>query len=416
MTFDLAESYLDTVDTDPHPFYEELRSRGDVVWDDRMNAWLVVGAEALKAVMMDDSTFAQPYLSMKAGEGYRALRLNNPRSFQFLTGDLHRAMHRWWLRELLSPQWVARYREDVVVPVVKELLDGLEKRDTFDIVDDYAERIPVAIFARLMDLPDRSPEQLAIIKGLNDRIAEFANVANSLQLEGEASAEAKAIQERAVAAAEVLNAMLLPLAKERKAGTGTDFISRLWAGGKTIFPDWNETDTLDACRRLLFAGSDTTTLSIANGFNMLLTDPKLLNNVRSGDSATTSRFVEEVLRLNGSVQFRPRRATVDAELGGQKIASGDMVISILQAANRDPAQFQCPHAADLDRKNGRTHYTFNTGPRSCPGANLARAELIEAIGQALERFPNLALVPGNKPALKGFMFRSYRPIWVKQRR
>jgi hypothetical protein len=36
------------------------------------------------------------------------------------------------------------------------------------------------------------------------------------------------------------------------------------AGGPAIFPDWNEADTLDACRRLLFAGIGTTTHALVN--------------------------------------------------------------------------------------------------------------------------------------------------------
>ncbi|MBX3321247.1 MAG: cytochrome P450, partial [Nitrospira sp.] len=401
------ESYWDTEDRNPHPFYDALRARGDVVWDNHIKAWLVTGAAANRAVLMDDSTYIQPYLSMKAGEGYRALRLNNPRSFHFLTGEEHRAMHRWWLMDLLSPQWVAEYMDTVVTPIIGRILSSLEGREEFDIADEYAERIPVAIFADLMDLPDRTTETLARIKKLNDRIADFATIANSLKLEGEPTDELLAVQRSAIAASEELNEMLRPVVEERKERRGEDFVSRLWAGGPALYEDWNSTDVLDASRRLLFAGSDTTTLSIANAFYMLLTDESLLQQVRAGGRPAIAKFVEEVLRLNGSVQFRPRRAMKDVELAGQKIAKGDMVIAVLQAANRDPAHFACPHVVNLDRKAIRAHFAFNVGPRSCPGSNLARAELVESIAQMLNRYTTIRLVNPGEPVLRGFMFRSY---------
>jgi len=406
------ESYWDTENRSPYSYYEKLRSEGGVVWDERMKAWLVVDAAPIRTVMTREDIFSHPYTSMKAGEGYKALRLNNPRSFQFLVGEEHQAMHRWWLKDLLSPQWVAKYHESVVAPIVTRVLNDLAGRNTFDLVDDFAERIPVAIFAELLDLPDRSDAALAHIKRLNDHIAEFANVANSLRLEAQDAEQAKIVQQRAVHAAQELNELLSPVVYARKGGDGDDFVSRIWAGGNKIFPDWNEIDTLDSCRRLLFAGSDTTTISLENAFYMLLTDAELMASVREGGRERMPAFVEEVLRLNGSVQFRPRRASKDTELAGQKISQGDMVLAILQGANRDETVFSCPHAIDMQRKNGRNHFTFNLGPRSCPGSNLARVELREALSQALEQFVNIKLVNPSEPTLRGFLFRAYRPLHV----
>lgn len=406
-------SYWDTERHSPYPFYETIRAQGEVVWDPHLKAWLVVSTKAAKSVMLDDTLFAQPYASMQAGEGYRALRLNNPRSFQFLTGEKHRAMHQWWVSDLLSPRWVTQYRAVTVDPVVRQTLDTLQGRDRFDLVDDLAERVPIGVFAALLDLPDRSWSALAPLKAANDRIAEFASIANSLKLESSPSAEVMAIQERAIAAAESLNQYLRPIIEERRHGKGTDFVSRLWVGGPRIFEDWNAIDTLDSCRRLLFAGSDTTTHAIANAFHLLLTDPELRAKVRPDDPGVISRFVDEVLRLNGSIQFRPRRATADVELGSASIAAGDMLLVVLQAANRDPAQFACPHVADLERKNGRIHLAFNTGPRVCPGAALARAELAETVAATLARFPGMRLAPdAAKPVFEGFLMRSYRPLQV----
>jgi cytochrome P450 len=378
-----------------------------------MRAFLVVGNEAVRTVLQDDTLFMHPFSTMQAGSAYAKIRGENPRSFFFLHGEKHREMHRWWVRDLLSPQWVARYRTSAVQPVVAELLDELESRNSFDLVDDYIAHLPLRVFVQLLDIPDKSPASLKHLKRLNDDIAAFASLASALKLEGEVSDKTHALTDRAVIAAKELDELLRPIVRERREKRGQDMVSRLWDGGPSIFPDWGESDTLDACRRLLFAGVDTTTHALANAFYMLLSDTSLFTQVREGGQGAVEHFIEEALRLNGTVQFRSRRVTADTELDGVPLMKGSMVVVILMAANRDPAVYGCPHAVDVNRKQLRNHLAFLTGPRSCPGATLARAELAEGLGAAIRRFPFMRLEEDTKPGFHGFMMRSYRPLRVR---
>ena len=413
MPAQINETFWDTTNLEPYDFYERIRAHGEVVWDPSMKAWLIVSMAASKQVLQDDSLFLHPVLTMRAGETYMQIRGNNSRSFFFLQGEKHREMHRWWVRDLLSPQWVSQYHEKAVRPVIARLLDSLAGRKGFELTKEYADRIPVGIFSELIDLPNRNEALLAQLKQLNDDIARFASLAHALKLETEPTEENKAIAARAVEAAKELDEILRPVVQARRTGTGEDMISRLWAGGPGIFADWNESDTLDSVRRLLFAGVDTTTHLVANAFHMLLSDDQLMQKVRSGDSQTIASFAEEALRLNGSVQFRPRRAMADTEVAGVPIKKGEMVVVILMAANRDPAQFECPHLVDIERKNPRSHISFLHGARSCPGATLARVELAECLGAALRKFPQLRLDhTAAKPVFGGFMYRSHSPLHV----
>ncbi|MCW2984329.1 MAG: hypothetical protein JWR63_1899 [Conexibacter sp.] len=415
MTTTGSPSFWDTTDREPYAFYEEVRRQGEVVWDPNMRAWLVVSSAAARFVLRNDDLFQHPYLTMDAGETYLKIRSGNKRSMMFLRGDEHRAMHRWWIRELLSPAAVERYRPSVVEPAVDRILDSLRGRTAFDLVDDYAERIPVAVFANLLGFEDRGDASLANLKELNDHIGAFASVANSLRFEGDdPDPEHVAIAARAVAAGDELNRILTPMIEARRDGAGDDFISRLWAGGHTVFADWNDLDTLDACRRLLFAGIDTTTHAIANALHMLLNDPALMATARGASPEILQRLADEALRLNGSVQFRPRRATAATTVGNQDIAEGDMLIVLLLAANRDPDRYTCPHEVRLDRETPRDHLAFNYGPRACPAATLARLEVVTAIRAVLAAFPELRSDADAAPAaFTGFLLRSHRPLNVR---
>lgn len=412
-TAEALPPFLDTEGSEPYPFYERIRDRGGIAYDEGMRSWIVVDHALAQTVLRDDVLFAHPYTTMQAGDAYLKVRSGNPRSMMFLTGDKHRAFHNWWLIDLLSPAAVKRY-QGVVDQWIEQLIDRLDGRAGFDLVDEFAERVPLGVFAELLDLPERDLASLDRIKQLNDDIAAFASVANAQQLEGESSAEAQRITDAAIAAGDELNAILNPLVQARRDGSGSDFISKLWAGGNRVFDDWNELDTLDACRRLLFAGIDTTTHAICSAFHMLLTDDSLRQRVLDGGAAAIDRFVEEAFRLNGSVQFRPRRVTRDTRLGEVDLPEGAMVLVALIAANRDPAHYDAPDCVDLERRRPRDHLAFNFGPRTCLGMHLARAELSAALSHGLARWPKLRLDPdAPQPRYAGFLMRSYRPLHVR---
>jgi len=123
------------------------------------------------------------------------------------------------------------------------------------------------------------------------------------------------------------------------------------------------------------------------------------------------RFVEEALRLFGAVHFRPRVANQDVELAGEAIKKDDHLLCVNLSANRDPARYGCPHAVKMDRASPRDHLAFHSGPRTCIGAALARAELQEAVRAVLDRLPDLRPDPSAEPpTFKGFLMRSYRPL------
>jgi cytochrome P450 len=160
-----------------------------------------------------------------------------------------------------------------------------------------------------------------------------------------------------------------------------------------------------------FAGTDTTTHAVANAFYLLLTVPGLQEELRSGGKDVVASFSEEVLRLYGSVHFRFRIANVDTELAGVPIAEGDFLYALVIGANRDPVRYPDPWEVELHRRSPRDHLAFSFGPRTCAGAQLARAEIQEIVTAVLERLPNLRVDPdAEPPQFRGFLLRSFRPL------
>ena len=81
------------------------------------------------------------------------------------------------------------------------------------------------------------------------------------------------------------------------------------------------------------------------------------------------------------------------------MARGRSVITILGAANRDPAVFERPDELDIHREKVKP-LSFGGGIHLCLGAQLARIEADEALKVLLSRLPELELDDAERPEWK----------------
>jgi cytochrome P450 len=66
-------------------------------------------------------------------------------------------------------------------------------------------------------------------------------------------------------------------------------------------------------------------------------------------------------------------------------------MTLLGAANHDPAMFDEPEVLRLDRPNAIRHLAFAAGIHYCLGASLAKLEATIAITSVIRRFPAVEL-------------------------
>ena len=98
-----------------------------------------------------------------------------------------------------------------------------------------------------------------------------------------------------------------------------------------------------------------------------------------------------MLRYDAPLQYLPRVALSDLDIGGTPIAAGETVIVFIGAANRDPDVFADPDRFDIRRKDKGSHLALAFGPHFCLGAALARLEGEIALGTLIRRFPSARL-------------------------
>jgi cytochrome P450 len=102
--------------------------------------------------------------------------------------------------------------------------------------------------------------------------------------------------------------------------------------------------------------------------------------------------VNEAMRLHPIIPEPGRQPAVDIVHRGVCIHQGTPLFLSAASANRDPTVFVDPDLFDPDRHNANKQLGFGAGPHYCLGANLARAEMAEALPILAGAMPNLRVI------------------------
>jgi cytochrome P450 len=263
---------------------------------------------------------------------------------------------------------------------VDDVLDRAAERGSMELVDELAFPVPFQVISDLLDIP-------------NDRADEMREWGQLLT----AALEPTTTLETFDAAEEALGKMgpyLVDVVESRRRNLGTDVLSGLIVAEEE--GDRLSTEELLSFVVLLYvAGHETTVNLIGNGMLALLRNPDQLDRWRH-DPSLDSNAIDELLRFDGPVQHTARVAMVPVSFGegAQRVdlEPGTTVLTVLGAANHDPAVFDDPHALRLDRSNANRHLAFAAGVHYCLGASLARLEATVAISRLIRRFDHIELV------------------------
>jgi hypothetical protein len=347
---------------DPYALYGRLRQRGTLT-PTRLGHWASTSHRVCGSVLRDRRFGVRPEEDTPAD----AFNL----SFLEMNPPDHTRLRRLAL-PAFSPKAVATYSERIE-RTVGGLLDKAGAAGQFDLVTMFAAPVPIAVITDLLGIPDSDSARFsrygAVIASALDGIRSLRH-ARQLQ-----ASDAE------------LRRLFGDLFELRRREPRDDIVSRLVAAGDDqVRPD----ELLPMCTLLLVAGFETTVNLISNSVLALLAHPEQWQALCADPEGMVPRAVEETLRFDPPVQLTTRIALQPLELEGKPVRKGQMVLTLIGGANRDPEVYDHPDTFDIYRDSGVGNLAFSGGIHYCLGQPLARLEATIALRMLAERMPGLS--------------------------
>lgn len=300
-----------------------------------------------------------------------------PTGFLFLDPPDHTRLRKL-VSKAFAPKVVTALQPEISA-LVDGLLDPIADKGAFNVVDDFAYPLPVSVICRLLGVPLDDESKFSHASGvLAQSLDPFSTITG---------VPAEVVAERQQAGA-WLREYFHALIDRRRSKPGDDLLSGLIAVEESG-DQLTEEEIVSTCILLLIAGHETTVNLIGNAVLATLHNPVHWTAL-AADPGRAPLIVEETLRYDPPVQLVGRVAAADMTIGGVDVPAGGIMMLLLAAAQRDPAEFDRPDTFNPDRRALR-HLGFGRGVHYCLGAPLARLEAGVALSALTARFPKARL-------------------------
>ena len=371
------------VSSEPWDFYEVLHEQSPVYQIPETGAFVVTRYEDLRAVLKNHDVFSSDVGSIGGGSLAEIQQgvLENGGGWPHVA-TLQRTdppIHDRYRKLLDRVFTIARVRELTphIDDVVNSLIGNFIDRGECEFNDEFAMPMPGIIIA----------EQLGLDAG---NVATFKRWADAML--GAARAAVASEEEVRTNAEIELEAQLFlaQVFEERRQNPTDDLMSAMVHSHGEDEEPLTMPELQNLMHQLITGGFETTQTAINHGMWTLIRHPELQAKLQE-DNNLLKPFVDEVLRWESPVQFLARRAKQDVTIGETFIKKDSMVLVGYGAANRDKEKFECPHQFDIDRPNSGANLAFGSGRHFCPGALLAKQEMMSSFKLLLDRLGDIEL-------------------------
>nr|XP_061809730.1 mycinamicin IV hydroxylase/epoxidase-like [Nerophis lumbriciformis] len=285
-------------------------------------------------------------------------------------GPDHVRMRRIALRSAFTARSANRYR-----PVMQSIMH------------DIADHVPAGGVCDGAELVYEYPSRvIAHVLGIDaDAVTSFSEVVDTIFAAQRGVADAVS---HAWDALQQLDNHLLNLIEQKRLAPGDDLITDLLRAEA-------EDETLTASEihiiatAVVLAGTETTRNTLTRGLQLLAEHPQIWAELIDDDSLLAA--VEEILRFAPLAPIR-RVTSEDLQVADRLLPKDEVLIVEFGAANRDPDVVSDPDSFRIDRPGPPPYLSLGHGHKYCLGANLAKAELVEALRVLRARHATLEIV------------------------
>jgi cytochrome P450 len=384
---------------DPLPWYRALRQKAPVFGHAEIGI-VLSRYEDIDRVLRDRCfgvATPSPWREAFAAEAPPSMQLLSESSLLFIDPPRHTRV-RGLVAQAFTPRRIEALRPRIEA-MIDGILDDLDHRLTFDVLEEIAWPIPIMGVTDLLDVPATDQELLHRWTHAITAVDELPLEFDLLPAAGEAADEFLAY------------AGVRP--PDRRRHPGDDLISGLIAAQEVDGEVLHRDELLSMIVLILLAGHDTTASLISTALWLLLSHPDQADEVRN-DPRVVPGAIEEVLRYLGPLQVASGGGRWPAEpvtIKHTVIEPGTPVRLLLGSANRDPAQYDDPDRFDIHRE-AIHHLAFGRGLHVCLGSALGRLEAQVVVPAVLRRFPDLRLVDDQPTWRPSFVVRQLATLAV----
>jgi cytochrome P450 len=281
-------------------------------------------------------------------------------------GGDHRRL-RNLINPALAPRAVDRYRP-AMRGFLEALLAELPADGRCEFIADIAKPYPALVIAQVMGAPLADAPRLHHWSNWIQRQFDAQSLISEREQIEHAVAEFYAYEDELIA--------------RRRGDHGEDLISTLIAAeqeGDRLSDD----ELRNLVLNILVGGVDTSQSQLAHAVRLLAAHPDQWELLRADPRGLALAAVEEALRHEPITPFTARITVAEIEHRGVVFPAGSVVLVSAWHANREDVQ---PDAFDITAERVRSRVlTFGAGIHYCVGANLARAEMQEALAFLAQR-------------------------------
>lgn len=364
---------------DFHASWKSLHAPGvpPIVWTPRHGGhWIVTRNPLINEVISDYEHFSNNNIIIpkEAAKDSKLLPTT-------IDPPVHRPF-RNLLNSSLGPKTISR-NEEQIRAVAVSLIEGVQRDGGCNFTTAYAEKFPLQVFLRMIDLP---LEDAAKLKEWSDQM-----------LRPTPGRDWGADQNGFAWGVRNFFEYLTPYIEERTGKDGEDVLSRLINGtidGRAL----TRQEALQLSAQVLIAGLDTVVNFLGFAMLYLATHAEARRQLVN-DPSLIPAAIDEMVRRFGVVTIG-REVVHDMEYAGVQLKAGDMVAIPTQLSGLDDKVNDNPMEVNFHR-SASEHTSFGNGPHRCPGAHLARLEIRVTLEEWLARIPEFEVAPGEQVSFTG---------------
>lgn len=387
----------------PHSLYEQMRRDAPIFYSPTLDIWVVSRHADICTILKDPTRFSSAD-TFSGGAAFtpEALELLATGHAQTRTPIDSDPPEHGRLRRVVASALTAKKVEalrPMIRRIASDIIDGFANEGTVDIISQFTSPLPIRVILSVIGVP---LADMAAIKQWSDDWFEllFARVPPNEQ-------------PRRVQSYLEFQRYCEQLIADRQAAPQDDALSEMLRAGREDPRPLSVAELISLIGgAFIAAGHETTSRMLGNVLKVLLSAPDRWRAIEA-DPSMIPRYVEEALRIDGTVPGMIRTTTEEVVVGGVRLPAQSRLYLLYASGSRDEARFDDPGEFNPARENIADHLAFGRGSHYCIGAQLARVQAQIAVELLSKRLRGLRLMPNrNAPYTSHLTIRGPIDLWL----